>query len=97
MHDFFCSNPDEMHYPELAKRAQYFKCENKGVSTVCEIMENLVKDIQEEGRQEGIAEGLTQGRSQMAIDMLRDKKPIEEIVKYSRLTLEQVQELAQQI
>ena len=56
---------------------------------MCEIMEKLHED----GRQEG----LTQGRSQMALDMLRDKKPIEEIIKYSRLTPEQVQELAQQL
>ena len=89
MHDFFCTAPAKMHYPELAKCVDYFKHNEKGVNTMCEIMEKLHED----GRQEG----LTQGRSQMALDMLRDKKPIEEIIKYSRLTPEQVQELAQQL
>lgn len=86
MHDFFCADPAKMHYKELAKRADYFKAETKGVNTMCEIMEQLQ------------AEGRAEGRSQMAIDiamdMLRDHKPIEEIVKYSRLPLERVQELA---
>ena len=32
-----------------------------------------------------------------AIDMLRDDEPIEKIIKYSRLTEEQIRELASQI
>ena len=30
MQDFFCSAPAQMHYPELARRADFFKNENKG-------------------------------------------------------------------
>lgn len=55
----------------------------------------------QEAHNDGLQEGLTQGRSQMAtdlaLDMPWDKKPIDEIVKYSRLSPEQVQELAQQL
>lgn len=51
----------------------------------------------QEAHNDGREEGLQEGRAQMALDMLRDKKPIEEIIKYSRLTPEQVQELAQQL
>lgn len=51
----------------------------------------------QEARNDGREECLAQGRSQMAIDMLRDNKPIEKIVKYSRLTPEQVQELSKQL
>ena len=60
---------------------------------MCELMENLMRDIQDES----IAQGRSQMATDMALDMLRDKKPIEEIVKYSRLSPEQVQKLAQQL
>ena len=54
-----------------------------------------------EGRAEGRAEGLAEGRAEerdkrnteMALDMLADNKPIEEIVKYSHLSMEKVLEL----
>ena len=48
-------------------------------------------------RSEGKAEGLVEGRdcrnTEMALDMLADNKPIEKIVKYSRLSMEKVLEL----
>ena len=89
----FCTDPAEMYYAELAKRVEYFKYQPKGVSTMCELMENLMRDIQDES----IAQGRSQMATDMALDMLRDKKPIEEIIKYSRLSPEQVQKLAQQL
>ena len=46
-------------------------------------------------------EGRTAGRAEMANDMalamLRDNKPIEEIIKYTGLTKEHIQELAKEI
>ena len=52
----------------------------------------------EEGREEGRVEGLTAGREEMAnniaLAMLRDDKPIEEIIKYTGLAKERIQELA---
>ena len=41
MHDFSCTNPDEMHYEALAKRARYFKQDEKGVASMCKIMEDM--------------------------------------------------------
>ena len=41
MHDFFCNNPSDMHYPLLAERANFFKSNEHGVSTMCDIMEQL--------------------------------------------------------
>ncbi|MBR1854877.1 MAG: hypothetical protein IJ794_17320 [Lachnospiraceae bacterium] len=34
MHDFFCTNPDNMHYEELAQKVRYFKEDEKGVENV---------------------------------------------------------------
>ena len=61
-------------------------------------MEEIQNKSHKKGLEEGVLQGRIEGRSQMAmdtaLDMLRDHKPIEEIVKYSRLPLERVQELA---
>ena len=93
MQDFFCSEPAQMHYPELAKRTDFFKNNEKGVNTMCELMEKFGNEV--------FAEGIDKGRSQMATDtalaMLRDNKPIEEIIKYSHLSESRIKELAEQI
>lgn len=46
-----------------------------------------------EGRAEGFEQGRSQEREKMALDMLADNKPIDEIVKYSHLSKEKVLEL----
>ena len=38
MHDFSCTNPNDMNYEALAKRARYFKEDEKGVAAMCKIM-----------------------------------------------------------
>ena len=47
MHDFFCTNPDEMHYKELAKKTRYFKEDEKGVSTMCKALEDMRNEVAE--------------------------------------------------
>ena len=90
MQDFHCSDPAKMHYKQLANRADFFKTKKEGVITMCKIME----EIQDKGHKMGIEEGRSQMALDTAMDMLRDNKPIEEIVKYSHLPLERIQELA---
>ena len=58
MQDFFCHDPAQMHYPELAERADFFKHKKEGVSTMCKIMQTL----QEEGRAEGQLEMATNSK-----------------------------------
>ncbi len=41
MHDFSCTDPDDMNYEALAKKARYFKQDEKGVATMCKIMEDM--------------------------------------------------------
>jgi len=41
MHDFSCTNPDDMNYEALAKKARYFKQDEKGVKAMCKIMEDM--------------------------------------------------------
>ena len=41
LHDFSCTNPDDMNYEMLAKKARYFKQDEKGVAAMCKIMEDM--------------------------------------------------------
>ena len=47
----------------------------------------------EEGIEKGREEGIEKGKIEMAIEMLKDGEPIEKIVRYSKLTEEEVKEL----
>ncbi len=41
MHDFSCTDPDDMNYEILAKKARYFKQDEKGVASMCRILEEM--------------------------------------------------------
>lgn len=80
MHDFSCKNPDDMYYKILADKTRYFKEDERGVASMCKIMEELIDNEKKES----------------ALRMLEDGElPLEKIAKYSGLTLEQVKELSQ--
>ena len=57
MHDFYCTNPNEMYYKTLADRVRYFKESEKGVNNMCELM----KELRDEGYNEGWAGGMAKG------------------------------------
>ena len=78
MHDFFCTDAKDMFYPVLANRVQYFKHDAKGVATMCRAMEEMRKDE----------------RIECALEMLADGMPYEKVAKYSKLSIEEVKELA---
>jgi len=41
MHDFFCTNPDDMYYEVLAETVRYFKESEEGVQIMCRAMEEM--------------------------------------------------------
>ena len=41
MHDFFCTDPDDMNYKKLADKVRYFKEDEKGVAAMCLVMEDM--------------------------------------------------------
>ena len=53
MHDFCCSNPDDMLIPMLAKRTRYLKTNEKEVKLMCEQM----KRVEDRGVAKGIGIG----------------------------------------
>ena len=79
MRDFFCTNPDDMHYAPLRERAKYFKENKKEVMA----MASVIDEIKQEER-EKFAERL----------LKKGKMSYEEIAELSSLTLEKVMSLA---
>lgn len=54
MHDFLCSDPDDMKTELMAERARYLKNNPEGVKEMCKVMEDL--------REESIQRGIDQTR-----------------------------------
>ena len=99
MQDFFCEDPEKMHYKELAERAGYFKAETEGVNAMCEIMEEFGEKKLEEGRLEGRAEGRAEGRLESARRtaaalIALGKLTLSQIAEATQLSLEEVERLA---
>ena len=89
LRQLLCDNPAQMHYKVLAKRADFFKHETRGVNAVCEIMQELLKSEREEW--------LNEERTSTAMEMLRDNEPMDKIIKYSRLSQQRIEELSKQL
>ena len=77
MHDFFCTNPDDMYYEELAKVVRRFKQTSEGVRKMSSVVEEILAEGRIEGLAEGLAEGLTKGRIEGRIEG-RDEGVLEE-------------------
>ena len=86
MHDFACTNPADMQYKILAERARYLKESKEGQQVMCRAMEEMRK------------ESVLADRKQSAIRLIRaGKLSNEEIAVGVNLTLEEVEELADEI
>ena len=81
MHDFSCTDPENMKYPVLAERVKYFKEDTKGVTTMCRALE-LMRD-----------ETIHEKAVDVALSMLADGLPYEQIAKYTKLSVEEIKTL----
>ena len=57
MHDFSCTNANDMHNKVLADRVRYFKEDERGVAIMCREMEIMRNQAHEEGVEIGIKKG----------------------------------------
>lgn len=80
MHDFSCTNLEDINYKELADRARYFKTDKERRRFMCKIVEDIVaKEMKEE-------------RIEFAKNLLDNGKlTLEEIAQCSGLTVEEVE------
>jgi len=98
MHDFSCSNPDDMNFPILADRARFLKEEKEGAEIMCNAMEDMwQKDIQEaieEGREQGREEGIGIATHNIVSHMIKvGKLTLSGIAEMTGLTLEEVEKI----
>ena len=82
MHDFYCQEPDDMYYKELADRARYFKKTEGGRQKMCKIMEDM-RDETAKVKSREIARNL----------LKIGKISLEEIAEATGLTVEEVESL----
>ena len=86
MHDFSCTDPDDMNYEILAKKARYFKQDEKGVATMCKLMEDMRNEAELESARKTAKRFLKMG-----------KLSREEIADGTGLPLEEVKALEEEI
>jgi len=90
MHDFSCTEPEDMNYPVLADRVTFFKRTKEGVEIMCKAMEDLWN--------QGVAEGVEKKAIETACRMLKKGKyTFDEVVELSGLTAQKVQEIKEQL
>ncbi len=80
MHDFRCTNADEMNYSQLANKVRYLKETEGGREIMCRLIEELNKEVRIENAESMLAKG---------------KLSFDEIAEYSGLTVEEVKKLAE--
>jgi len=86
MHDFCCSNPDDMYFKIMADSTRYLKENPKGVSRVCRIMEEM--------REETLRRGIEQNKKATALRMLDDGTlSVEKISEFVCLPVDEVRKL----
>ena len=61
MHDFFCSDPNDMYSDVLAERVRFFKEDEKGVAAMCNVMKEIYYDGFASGEAQGEARGEVRG------------------------------------
>lgn len=74
MHDFRCSDADQMHFAQLANKTRYLKQTQKGVDAMCAIMEELRNESLAEGQAIGEAIGETRGMIKILAEAVKDGK-----------------------
>ena len=91
MHDFRCTNADDMYFNEMADRTRYLKEDPKGVSEMCAIMEELKKESEQRGEQRGEHKRAIMDAQNMIEKGLGS---FEDIAEVTGLSIETVRELA---
>lgn len=89
MHDFFCSDPNEMYSEVLAERARYFKEDEKGVTSMSRIFEDIRKEAAEEAAKRAAFENAREN----AEEMLKDNVSLSKISQYTKLPLAEIEKI----
>jgi len=74
MHDFSCTDPDDMNYEALAKKARYFKQDKKGVAAMCKMLEDMRNEAELKNARETAERLIKKGK--MSLEDIADCIPI---------------------
>ena len=100
MHDFSCSNPDDMYYPGLAEKARYFKETEKGLTNMGDVFEKFVAKREKEAAMKAAEKAAKEAQAnkvELAKGLLADGMSIEFTVRHSKLSEAEVRELASKL
>jgi predicted transposase/invertase (TIGR01784 family) len=84
-----------MKYKDLADTVRYYK-EDEGGYNMCKLMEDYTAKKMRTAHEEGERRGEIETKEKTARKMIADGMPIDMIVKYSGLSVAQVEELAKE-
>ena len=94
MHDFRCTEPEDMNYDFLRRPVEYYKRDRKGRNDMCDVIQELVN----EERVSAKAEGRAEEKTAMVKEMLRKGTiPAKDIADISGLTISEVSALAKEL
>ena len=89
MHDFFCTDLDDMNYQQLAKKARFFKENEEGKAAMCKVLEDM--------RNETAREAAELKSIEIAKRLIaQGKLSLEDIADAADLPVEKVRELSEQ-
>lgn len=66
MHDFRCTDPDDMYYDVLRKRVSYFKRNEEGKKEMCKMMDEMRQEAEKRGEKRGERRGQKKGENKLA-------------------------------
>ena len=78
MHDFSCTDADDMNFELMAERTRYLKENPEGVSEMCKVIEDMRKEVQREIAKNRLLDGALS---------------LEKIAEYARLPIEEIKKL----
>ncbi len=94
MHDFACTDPEEMHYDVLREEARRLKGAKEGRRRMNSEFEKVVREITEASRKEWELKGERNSAIKVARSMLADGLvPPDKVAEYSGLSLGEVENL----
>ena len=97
MQDFFCSNPDDMHNKKLAQRAKYLKCNEGGVTEMCELMEELAREEAERAAKKAAKKAAYKKSIKIAQNFILAGASIDLVVQGTQLPREEVEAIAKRL
>ena len=82
MHDFFCTDANDMYYEILAEQVRHHKESKEGVRSMCRELETMRREFYKKGLSFGEARGEVNTSKKMAVKMAGRGDSVEEIAEF---------------